>query len=169
MAGWEEELAVLLRELRVGQDTPEEFETHGRPMQASEASFSHERFPSPRRDEGKRKVQATNAFFGGRPGSKRSMGDSMAEDADDALMSELRAMRGEVNTIVAQVVHLMQHGDIDPALKEDVLVVLRALRRRASITQQAAASETAYLEFAAAMLHFCRLVLRLSEVSLDDF
>ena len=169
MAGWEEELAVLLRELRVGQDTPEEFETHWGPMQASETVFSQERFPSPRRDEGKRKVQATNAFFGGRTGSKRSMGDSMAEDADDALMSELREMRGEVNTIVAQVVHLMQHGDIDPALKEDVLVVLRALRRRASITQQAAASETAYLEFAAAMLHFCRLVLRLSEVSFDDF
>jgi hypothetical protein len=62
----------------------------------------------------------------------------------------------------------MQHGDLDPDLKEDVLVVLRALRRRASVTQQAAGSDTAYLEFAAAMLHFCRLVLRLSEVTPED-
>jgi len=29
-------------------------------------------------------------------------------------------------------------------------------------------SDTAYLEFAAAMLHFCRLVLRLSETRTDE-
>jgi len=78
-------------------------------------------------------------------------------------------MRREVESIVIQVVRLMQRGDIDPAIKEDVLVVLRALRRRASVTQQAAASDAAYLEFAAAMLHFCRLVLRLSEVATEDY
>lgn len=175
MAGWEDELAVLLRELGVTQNDPEELEeleTHQRPTQAREASLSQERFPSPRRDEVKRKVQSTDALFWGYTGSKGSSGDSgdsVADDGDEAWMSELRMMRREVNTIVSQVVHLMQHGDLDPAFKEDVLVVLRALRRRASVTQQAAASETAYLEFAAAMLHFCRLVLRLSEVSPDDF
>jgi signal transduction histidine kinase len=47
-------------------------------------------------------------------------------------------MRREVESIVIQVVRLMQRGDIDPSLKEDVIVVLRALRRRASVTQQAA-------------------------------
>ncbi len=171
MAGWEDELANLLRELRVTQEEPEEFETHQRLTQASEADFSQESFPAPRRDEVKRKVQSTDALFWGSTANKGSRGDSMADDtnADDVWMSELHLMRREVNTIVSQVVYLMQHGDLDPALKEDVLVVLRALRRRASITQQAAASEIAYLEFAAAMLHFCRLVLRLSEVSPDDF
>jgi hypothetical protein len=78
-------------------------------------------------------------------------------------------MRREVESIVAQVVRLMQRGDFDPSLKEDVMVVLRALRRRASVTQQASASDAAYLEFAAAMLHFCRIVLRLSEVASEDF
>ncbi len=157
MAGWEDELAVLLGELGVAQEEPM---THRRPTQASENGFSPERFSLPRGNEVKRKVQSGDAFFWGRPG------DSEADD--DAWMSDLRMMRHEVNSIVSQVVHLMQHGDLDPDLKEDVLVVLRALRRRAAVTQQAAASDTAYLEFAAAMLHFCRLVLRLSEVTPED-
>lgn len=157
MAGWEDELAVLLRELGVAQEEPM---TPRRPMQTSEAGFSQERFSLPRGDEVKRKVQSGDAFFWGRTG------DSEADD--DAWLSDLRMMRREVDSIVTQVVHLMQHGDLDPDLKEDVLVVLRALRRRASVTQQAAASDTAYLEFAAAMLHFCRLVLRLSEVTPED-
>jgi hypothetical protein len=63
---------------------------------------------------------------------------------------------------------LMQSGDIDPSLKEDIMVVWRALRRRASVTQQAAASEEAYLESASAMLHFCRLILQLGEVAAED-
>ena len=157
MAGWEDELAVLLRELGVAQEEPM---TPRRPTQASEAGFSQERFSLPRGDEVKRKVQSGDAFFWGRAGD--------SETDDDAWMSDLRMMRREVNSIVSQVVHLMQHGDLDPDLKEDVLVVLRALRRRASVTQQAAGSDTAYLEFAAAMLHFCRLVLRLSEVTPED-
>jgi len=37
-----------------------------------------------------------------------------------------------------------------------------------SVTQQAAASDEAYLESAAAMLHFCRLVLQLSEVATEE-
>ncbi len=61
----------------------------------------------------------------------------------------------------------MQRGDLDPVLKEDVMVVLRALRRRVPAGLQAASNET-YLEFAAAMLHFCRLVLRLSEAAIED-
>jgi hypothetical protein len=78
-------------------------------------------------------------------------------------------MRREVDTIVSQVVLLMQRGSLEPSLKEDVMVVLRALRRRATVTQQAAASDEAYLESASAMLHFCRLVLQLSESASEDF
>lgn len=162
MAGWEDELTILLRELGV---TQEEHKARRRPISASEAGFSQEGFPSPRRDEVKRKAQSADALFWGHV---ERAGDSKADDDDDAWMSDLRLMRREIESIVSQVVHLMQHGDLDPALKEDVMVVLRALRRRATVTQQAAASDTAYLEFAAAMLHFCRLVLRLSEVPPED-
>jgi hypothetical protein len=83
-------------------------------------------------------------------------------------MNDLSLMRREVDSIVNQVILLMQRGDLDPSLKEDVMVVLRALRRRAAVTQLAATSDEAYLESASAMLHFCRLVLQLSEVSTQD-
>lgn len=166
MASWEDELSVLLRELGVTQEEHKEQRTHRSSMHAGEKDFSQKRFPVPRRNEVKRKVQSADAFFWGRKGDSM---DSMADgENDEAWMSDLRVMRREVESIVSQVVHLMQHGDLDPALKEDVLVVLRALKRRASVTQQADASDTAYLEFAAAMLHFCRLVLRLSEVSPEE-
>ncbi len=159
MAGWEEELAVLLRELGVTQEEPK---THLRPTQIHEAGFSQVKPPLQPKDEVKRQVQSADALFWG------SAGDDKVEK-DDNWMSDLRVMRREVESIVAQVVRLMQRGDFDPSLKEDVMVVLRALRRRASVTQQASASETAYLEFAAAMLHFCRIILRLSEVAPEDF
>jgi hypothetical protein len=174
MASWEDELSVLLRELGVTQEEQKEQEqrTHRSSMQAEQTDFSRERFPVPRRNEVKRKVQSADAFFWRRKGDSMDSMDGMASMADsendEAWLSDLRVMRREVESIVSQVVHLMQHGDLDPALKEDVLVVLRALKRRASVTQQADASDTAYLEFAAAMLHFCRLVLRLSEVSPEE-
>ena len=114
-----------------------------------------------RREEVKRQVQSADALFWGRAGDS-------AEGEDEAELSDLRLMRREVESIVMQVVRLMQRGDLDPSLKEDVLIVLRALRRRASMTKLAAATETAYLESATAMLHFCRLVLCLSEVASED-
>ena len=161
MAGWEEELAVLLSELGV---TQEELKTHLRPTHISEAGYLQGKPPlRPKNKVKKRQVQSADALFweGGGAGGADS-------PDDDAWMGDLSLMRREVDSIVTQVIHLMQHGDLDPALKEDVLVVLRALRRRASVTQQAAASDAAYLEAAAAMLHFCRLVLRLSEVATED-
>ena len=156
MAGWEEELAVLLSELGV---TQEELKTHLRPTQISEAGYLQGKPPLRPKNKVKRQAQSADALFWG--------GGADSPD-DDAWMGDLSLMRREVDSIVSQVIHLMQHGDLDPALKEDVLVVLRALRRRASVTQQAAASDADYLEAVAAMLHFCRLVLRLSEVATED-
>ena len=148
MAGWEEELAVLLRELGVQQ---EETKAHLRPTR------------KPMRSDVKRREQFADALFwdGGYEGD--------GEDEDEAWMNDLTLMRREVDSIVSQVVLLMQRGDLDTSLKEDVMVVLRALRRRATITQQAAISDEAYLESASAMLHFCRLVLQLSEFATEDF
>ena len=146
MTGWEQELAGLLRELGVTQEEPK---TH--------SQFSDKLI----RSDVKRRVQNTDAFF---------LGDTQEIEAEDdeVWMSDLSMMRREIDSIVRQVIHLMQRGDLDSSLKEDVMVVLRALRRRSAVTQQAATGDEAYLEAAAAMLHFCRLVLRLSETAIDD-
>jgi hypothetical protein len=149
MAGWEEELAVLLRELGVKQEEPDE--AHLRPLRKPMRSDSRRREP----------------YADAQPWGAES-GDGNRDD-DDVWQQDLNSMRREVDTIVSQVVLLMQRGSLDPSLKEDVMVVLRALRRRATVTQQAAASDEAYLESASAMLHFCRLVLQLSESASEDF
>ncbi len=158
MASWEAELARLLHELGVTQEEPK---TRLRPMHISEPSNSQD-IPFLRPGNTlKRQVQAADALFWG--------GVDKDEIVDgDAQMGELRMMRRRIESIVSQVELLIQQDDIDASFKEDVLIVLRALRRRAMVTQQAAASDTAYLEFAAAMLHFCRLVLRLSQTSTDE-
>ncbi|MBA2286373.1 MAG: hypothetical protein H0W02_12900 [Ktedonobacteraceae bacterium] len=145
MAGWERELAELLRELGVTLEEPGP-QTHLQTMQRS----MHR--------DAKRREPAVDAL---------TWGDT-PDDDDDAWLTDLRLMRREVDSIVTQVIRLMQRGDLDTASKEDVMVVLRALRRRAAGNQQGATSDEAYLEFAAAMLHFCRLVLRLSEAAIED-
>jgi predicted nucleotidyltransferase len=159
MPGWEDELAELLRELGVTQEEPR---THRRP--ASKSVW---------RDI-KRRSQATEAFiFGdaadtGRLNDVGDVEDAVEDEDEEIWLTDLSLMRREVDSIVRQVIHLMQRGDLDKTLKEDVMVVLRALRRRAMVTEQAAVSEAAYLESAAAMLHFCRLVLQLSETAIED-
>ena len=144
MAGWEQELAELLRELGVTQEEPK---THLSPT----SKLMH--------SDAKRREPAADAII---------LGDIGGGQADDVWLSDLSSMRREIDSIVRQVINLMQRGDLDKSLKEDVMIVLRALRRRAAVTQQAATSDEAYLESAAAMLHFFRLVLRLSEMAIED-
>ncbi len=153
MAGWEEELALLLRELGVKQEEPD---AHSRRT----SKPSRKSTPSDMSQPGdiKYREQFADALFGGAGNTTSS-----AHDDNDPWMDDLGLMRREVDSIVRQVVRLMQQGDIEPSIKEDVMVVLRALRRRAMVTQQAAATDEAYLESASAMLHFCRLVLQISE------
>lgn len=161
MAGWEEELAVLLRELGVKQEEPKT-----RSRQARKPMHSDVKQPE----------QYADALFWSSMEEKRSGENARntdhvteSDDADDDVwLNDLSMMRREVDAIVSQVIRLMQRGDLDISLKEDVMVVLRALRRRAAVTQQAAAGDEAYLESASAMLHFCRLVLQLSEVATEE-
>ncbi len=164
MAGWEEELALLLHELGVKQEEPD---THSRPM--SKPSRKSTRKPTPsdvsKRGDVRRREQFADALFWG--AGNATEGD-VADDENDPWMNDLSLMRREIDSIVRQVVRLMQQGDIEPSVKEDVMVVLRALRRRAMVTQQAAATDEAYLESASAMLHFCRLVLQISEDATED-
>ncbi|GHO86686.1 hypothetical protein [Dictyobacter formicarum] len=147
MASWEDELSVLLSELGVKQEEPQAHLRQSRKTMRSDV---------------KRRDQFADALLW-------SNGDNAAEDDGDPWIDDLDMMRHEVDSIVSQVVLLMQRGDLDVALKEDVMVVLRALRRRIPVAQQSANSDEAYLESASAMLHFCRLVLQLSEFSTEDF
>jgi hypothetical protein len=144
MASWEEELAVLLNELGVKQEEPQ----------------AHLQLRKPLHGDIKRREQFADALFWGEDN----------ESDEDGWINDLDMMRREVDSIVNQVILLMQRGGLDISLKEDVMVVLRALRRRLPATRQpvAASSDEAYLESASAMLHFCRLVLQLSEFATED-
>ena len=148
MAGWEEELAILLNELGV---TQEKTKIHLQPTRKR----IH--------NDATRREQAADDLFW-----DDGLADSGMQEDDDAWLNDLSMMRREVDSIVSQVIRLMQRGDLDKPSKEDVMVVLRALRRQATASQLAAASDEAYLESAAAMLHFCRLVLRLSESAIKE-
>ena len=174
MAGWEEELAVLLRELGVTQEEPDTHLHLAHSVDDQAPLPEDDKGPGkPKRDDTKWRSQAgmqSANSFRVVCGARFNISDDLDEDIEDdePWLTDLNLMRQEVDSIVEQVIRLMQRGDLDPSLKEDVLVVLRALRRRAAVTQQAAASDEAYLEFASAMLHFCRLVLRLSEPAIEE-
>jgi len=145
MAGWEEELAVLLSELGVKQEEPK----------------AHlQRTRKPMRSDAKRREHSADALFWSE--------ESAEANNDDLWIDDLNVMRREVDSIVSQVIHLMQRGDLDTTTKEDVMVVLRALRHQAVASQQTSTSDEAYLESASAMLHFCRLILQLSEFATED-
>lgn len=150
MAGWQEELAELLRELGVRQEEPQtNSRTTGKPLRHN-AQW--------RLRPGRSVKRLANAF--------RS--DEGNSDDAETWMADLAAMRQEVDSIVQQVIQLMQRGDLDQSFKEDVMVVLRELRRRPEAMQQTVFGERAYLESVSATLHFCRLVLLLSETALED-
>ncbi len=150
MAGWQEELAALLGELGVTQEEPQ---------------------PNLR---SKNKPVRSDVRWRLRPGkpvnplTDTSPSDEAYDDDSESWLTDLSMMRREVNSIVRQVVQLMQRGDLDETLKEDVLEVLRILRKR---IRQAEANDDASLdlETLTALLRFCRLVLCLSETAIEDF
>jgi hypothetical protein len=148
MASWEEELAVLLQELGVKQEEPQTYLPQMR---------------KPLRRDVKRREQCVDPHF---------LDEENEPDEDDLWVQDIATMRREVDSIVSQVILLMQRGDLEPSVKEDVMVVLRALRRHLPSAHSSAlspTSEEAYLESASALLHFCRLALQLSEFATEDF
>jgi hypothetical protein len=148
MASWEEELTVLLQRLGVKQEEPQ---THLQGMS------------KPSRRDMKRREQSADPFF---------LDDENELDDEDVWVQDIATMRREVDSIVSQVIVLMQRGDLEASVKEDVMVVLRALRRRLPPTHSSvlpSSSEEAYLESASALLHFCRLAIQLSEFATEDF
>lgn len=151
MAGWQEELAELLRELGVTQEEPQtNLRSTNKPLRSDTTRW--------RLHPGKLGKNLADSFHS----------DDAGSDDSELWLTDLDAMRREVDSIVRQVIQLMQRGDLDQALKDDVMVVLRALRRRSTVTQQAETGDEAYLESVSAMLHFCRVILRLSETAIED-
>ena len=147
MSSWEEELAVLLRELGVKQEEPK-------------SSLQSTRKPA-RSDVRRCELLADELL-------DEKKGEEMEDDSE---VQDLASMRREVDSIVSQVILLMQRGDLEVSIKEDVMVVLRALRRRLPTSNgvlHLVSSEEAYLESATALLHFCRLALQLSESATED-
>ncbi len=151
MAGWQEELAELLHELRVTQEEPQ---THLRSRQKPARNATRWRLHPDKL------VRHTTDAAG-----PETAGD---DDSESWLAEDLEAMRREVDSIVRQVVRLMQYGDLDPTLKEDVLEILRVLRRRSSLTQPSEDETSLDLETITAMLRLCRVVLSLSETTIED-
>jgi hypothetical protein len=81
---------------------------------------------------------------------------------------EIIAVQSEVEATVRQVMSLVRSGSIDSALREDVACVLRALTRPSSASAASEAGRATSgvewnIESAAAVLRFCRIVLRLAQ------
>jgi hypothetical protein len=148
MAGWQEELAELLRELGV---TPEEPQIH---LRSKRRPLSSD----------------TGRYWYADPAAEH-LDETLEGESDEAeaYMMDLGAMGREVDSIVQQVIRLTRHGELEQSAKDDVLEVLRALRKFSIVTQQVAPGDEAYLESVSAMLRFCRLVLRLSETTIEGF
>ena len=149
MAGWQDELAELLRELGVTQEEP-------KALSRSKGKVT--------RNDTKRRLRARELYTDAFLDSIAAASENNAEPWE----TDLSQMRLEVDSIVRQVISLMQRGDLDRSLKEDIMVVLRALRRRAAVAQKTTVSDEVYLESATSLLHFCRLVLSLSETAIED-
>lgn len=163
MAGWEEELAVLLRDLGV---KPEES-----PRTHPQQTYNPMRSDVKRREQ--RELAADALIWDNIDNISDDADLDLADDLEsieeeEAWLADLSLMRREVESIVAQVTRLIQRGDLERSLKEDIMVVLRALRRRGADNQSGLLNDESYLEFASELLHFCRLVLRLSETTIED-
>jgi hypothetical protein len=151
MAGWQEELAELLRELGVTSEEPQtNLRSKKKPLH-SDTGW--------RLCPGKSAEYLADTFFT----------DEGENDEAEAYTMDLGAMGREVDSIVQQVIRLTRNGELDQSAKDDVLEVLRALRKFSIVTQQVAPGDEAYLESVSAMLRFCRLVLRLSETTIEGF
>lgn len=87
---------------------------------------------------------------------------NLPEDQLPADGDEVSAVRREIEATLARVVGLTRAGLLEPALRDDVVFVLQALTRPRPTTLRARDRTEWQLASAAAVLHFCRVVLRLT-------
>jgi hypothetical protein len=84
-------------------------------------------------------------------------GDSLPFDGD-----EVSAVRREMEATLARVAYLARIGRLDRSLRDDVVFVLQALTRPHPTALAASERQEWHLGNAAAVLHFCRVVMRLT-------
>ena len=135
MPHWEDELRTLLESLGVRLE-----ERVTQPRMDAAALFDGDEAPT---DSMVREWEAQQQ-------------DDGATDGDDAFSMINR----EMEVTVQEVARLVNTGRLEPSLRDDVVHVLRALTRPAPASAPDP-DEWRYTS-AAAVLHFCRLVLRLA-------
>jgi len=98
--------------------------------------------------------------------------EAAASDVVSADGDEVTAVRSEIEATLRRVVVLTQDGKLDPHVRDDVIFVLQALTRpqpRSSRSRPRPrggpgdSSTEWQLASAAAVLHFCRIVLRMTQ------
>lgn len=170
MADWQVELETLLSELHVTLD-------HGTLSSETSARVSRVSQPGGSEHEGSEgdepgDLEAEAEASGDIPWD---LGPLTAEEPP-ADGDEVSAVRSEIEATVAQVIALAQAGRIDHDLRDDIVFVLQALTRPHPATRPHAreagkhddARQEWQLASAAAVLRFCRIVLRLTHALAPD-
>jgi hypothetical protein len=141
MAGWQQELADLLQELGVVPEYPQtDLRTNG------------------------------ISYFPGTFSASEEPHDEVSEAAEVSYFARHpEALGRELEEIVQEVIRLANCGELEEAAREDILEVLRALRTLSAVAHEVAPGDAAYFASVSATLHFCRLVLRLSETTIEGF
>ncbi len=147
MADWQGELRALLASLDVSLD-PDPSASNGRTRHevADEPVY-----PDDRADE--------------------RDAETVGSDEHPPEGIEVSAVRSEMEATLARVVQLVRSGQMERALRDDVIYVLRALTRpgpekslpRAARQVARESAQEWNLASAAAVLRFCRIVLRLTQ------
>jgi hypothetical protein len=90
------------------------------------------------------------------------LGDENWEAVEDDDLDQVSVVRREMQATVARVTRMVRVGRLDSAIRDDVLLVLRALCKSPPQPDEGESEEDAHLATASAILHFCRIVLRLT-------
>lgn len=133
MPDWQTELAALLKALDVDAEPA----------------------PVPAARNGRRPGRAIDGVDG------PAAGDLVVEPAPPD-GDEVTAVRREIEVTLARVIHLTNQGKLDRAIRDDVVFVLQALTRPRPGSLRGKAKDEWQLASAAAVLHFCRVVMRLT-------
>jgi hypothetical protein len=138
MSNWEHELETLLSRLGVHWEPS--------PAHAPEAEADEAEVPGPE--------------------ELAALLDDDLEDEDwehlaEEEVDQLGVVRREMQATVGRVARMVRAGRLDSVIRDDVLFVLRALCRVQPLLE-GESDEDAQLATAAAILHFCRIVLRLT-------
>lgn len=152
MPDWESEVRDLLRTLNVSLEPGVSLESNTPQHVPVKLPVSFLRGGA-LADEGDPSDSTVRAF-------ERSFEQALEQGTPED--DEITAIRQEIEATVARVVHLTRAGQLDPALRDDVVLVLRALTRAHPGVLDAHSRDEWDLASAAAVLHFCRVVLRLT-------